>query len=106
MIGIQRGSWLGVALPMIFSSSGQRLIMSPLTVAGVANTSGDIAGAASGVVNTVHQIGGAVGLSIVSEMVAGITSPSVMIDRAQVWMVVLAVIMLIAGLNILRGSHK
>ena len=75
MIGIQRGSWLGVALPMIISSSGQRLIMSPLTVAGVANTSGDIAGAASGVVNTVHQIGGAVGLSIVSEMVAGITSP-------------------------------
>ena len=82
------------------------LIMSPLTVAGVADTSGDIAGAASGVVNTVHQIGGAVGLSIVSEMVVGIASPATMIDHAQMWMVVLAVIMLIAGLNILRGSHK
>ncbi|MCC4477582.1 hypothetical protein LMB76_05025 [Limosilactobacillus reuteri] len=106
IIGIQQGYWLGVALPMVFIGIGQRLIMSPLTVAGVANTSGDIAGAASRVVNTVHQIGGAVGLSIVSEMVAGIASPATMIDHAQMWMVVLAVIMLIAGLNILRGSHK
>lgn len=106
IIGIQQGYWLGVALPMVFIGIGQRLIMSPLIVAGVANTSGDIAGAASRVVNTVHQIGGAVGLSIVSEMVAGIASPATMIDYAQMWMVVLAVIMLIAGLNILRGSHK
>lgn len=106
LIGIQQGYWLGVALPMIFIGIGQGLIMSPLTVAGVADTSGDIAGAASGVVNTVHQIGGAVGLSIVSEMVAGISSPTVMIDHAQMWMVVLAIIMLIAGLNILRGNHK
>ncbi len=106
IIGIQHGYWLGVALPMVFIGIGQGLIMSPLTVAGVADTSGDIAGAASGVVNTVHQIGGAVGLSIVSEMVAGIASPVMMINHAQAWMVVLAVIMLIAGLNILRGSHK
>ncbi len=106
LIGIQQGYWLGVALPMVFIGIGQGLIMSPLTVAGVARTTGDIAGAASGVVNTVHQIGGAVGLSIVSEMVAGISSPARMIDAAQLWMVVLAVIMLVAGLNILRGQHK
>lgn len=106
IIGIQHCYWLGVALPMVFIGIGQGLIMSPLTVAGVADTSGDIAGAASGVVNTVHQIGGAVGLSIVSEMVTGVTSPVMMINHAQAWMVVLAVIMLIAGLNILRGSHK
>lgn len=91
---------------MIFIGIGQGLIMSPLTVAGVANTSDDIAGAASGVVNTVHQIGGAVGLSIVSEMVAGISSAVVMIDHAQLVMLGLAVIMLLAGLNILRGPHE
>lgn len=106
LIGIQQGYWLGVALPMIFIGIGQGLIMSPLTVAGVSRTSGDIAGAASGVVNTVHQIGGAVGLSIVSEMVAGVTSSVKMINSAQMWMVVLAIIMLVAGLNILRGEHK
>lgn len=105
-IGIQHGYFLGVAFPMIFIGIGQGLIMSPLTVAGVANTSDDIAGAASGVVNTVHQIGGAVGLSIISEMVAGISSAAAMIDRAQLGMVGLAIIMLLAGLNILRGDHE
>lgn len=106
VIGIQQGYWLGVALPMVFIGIGQGLIMSPLTVAGVADASGDIAGAASGVVNTVHQIGGAVGLSIVSEMVAGVTKPAAMIDHAQAWMVVLAIGMLIGAVNILRWPHK
>ncbi|WP_251547749.1 MFS transporter [Limosilactobacillus caecicola] len=106
VIGIQHGYWLGVALPMVFIGIGQGLIMSPLTVAGVANTSDDIAGAASGVVNTVHQIGGAVGLSIVSASVANASSAVTMIDRAQMWMVGLAIVMLIAGLNILRGQHE
>lgn len=105
-LGIQQGYWIGVALPMIFIGIGQGLIMSPLTVAGVANTPEEIAGAASGVVNTVHQIGGAVGLSIVSSMVASIGSATVMIDRAQWWMVVLAIIMLVAGINILWGPHE
>ena len=105
-LGIQKGYLIGVALPMIFIGIGQGLIMSPLTVAGVARIPDDIAGAASGVVNTVHQIGGAVGLAIVSEAVATISSPSLSIDRAQWVMVILAIIMLIAGLNILRGKHE
>ncbi|MDE7050234.1 MAG: MFS transporter [Lactobacillus sp.] len=105
-LGIEKGYLIGVALPMIFIGIGQGLIMSPLTVAGVARIPDDIAGAASGVVNTVHQIGGAVGLAIVSESVATISSPSISIDRAQWVMVILAVIMLVAGLNILRGKHE
>lgn len=105
-LGIGQGYLMGVALPMVFIGIGQGLIMSPLTVAGVANVPDDIAGAASGVVNTVHQIGGAVGLSIVSEMVAGVSSAATMINQAQLWMVVLAVIMLVAGLNILRRPHE
>ncbi|WP_201331053.1 MFS transporter, partial [Lactobacillus nasalidis] len=50
VIGIEEGYLLGVALPMVFIGLGQGLIMSPLTVAGVAGTRGDIAGAASGAV--------------------------------------------------------
>ncbi|KIS03217.1 MFS transporter [Paucilactobacillus wasatchensis] len=106
VIGIGQGYLLGVAVPMIFIGIGQGLIMSPLTIAGVANTTTDIAGAASGVVNTVHQIGGAVGLSIISVLVANIASPATMIDHAQMGMFVLAVIMLVAGLNILRSPHE
>ncbi|WP_308556461.1 MFS transporter [uncultured Lactobacillus sp.] len=105
-LGIERGYVIGVAIPMIFIGIGQGLIMSPLTVAGVARIPDDIAGAASGVVNTVHQIGGAVGLAIVSEAVVGIPSAATSIDHAQWVMIILAVIMLLAGLNILRGKHE
>ncbi len=105
-LGIERGYVIGVAIPMIFIGIGQGLIMSTLTVAGVARIPDDIAGAASGVVNTVHQIGGAVGLAIVSEAVVGIPSAATSIDHAQWVMIILAVIMLLAGLNILRGKHE
>ncbi|WP_201336087.1 MFS transporter, partial [Lactobacillus nasalidis] len=40
VIGIEEGYLLGVALPMVFIGLGQGLIMSPLTVAGVAGTRG------------------------------------------------------------------
>lgn len=59
------GYWIGIAVPMILLGAGQGMTLSPLTVAGIANTKDKEAGAASGVVNTVHQMGGAVGLSII-----------------------------------------
>lgn len=106
VIGINSGYWWGVAFPMIFLGIGQGLIMGPATVAGVAGTSGEIAGAASGVVNTFHQIGGAVGLAFISTMINGLKGADVMIDQAQFWMVVLAIIMTVAAINILRGKHE
>lgn len=106
IIGINSGYWWGVAFPMTFLGIGQGLIMGPATVAGVAGTSGKIAGAASGVVNTFHQIGGAVGLAFISTMVNGIKGADVIIDQAQFWMVVLAIIMTVAAINILRGKHE
>lgn len=106
VISINSGYWWGVAFPMIFLGIGQGLIMGPATVAGVAGTSGEIAGAASGVVNTFHQIGGAVGLAFISTMINGLKGADVMIDQAQFWMVVLAIIMTVAAINILRGKHE
>ncbi|HAT55118.1 MAG TPA: MFS transporter [Lactobacillus sp.] len=58
------GYWLGIALPMVIIGIGQGLSLSPFTAAGVAHTNIEDAGAASGVVNVMHQIGGSVGLSI------------------------------------------
>ncbi|MFY4480617.1 MFS transporter [Latilactobacillus sakei] len=49
----QVGYALGIAVPMILMGIGQGLTLSPLTVAGVANTLPADAGAASGVVNMV-----------------------------------------------------
>jgi len=60
----ETGYWWGIAAPMVVIGVGQGFSLSPFTAAGVAHTRGTDAGAASGVVNVMHQIGGSVGLSI------------------------------------------
>ncbi|MFD1454083.1 MFS transporter [Levilactobacillus lanxiensis] len=60
----ETGYWWGIAAPMVVIGVGQGFSLSPFTAAGVAHTRGTDAGAASGVVNVMHQIGGSVGLSV------------------------------------------
>jgi predicted MFS family arabinose efflux permease len=55
---------LGVALPMVLVCLGQGLSLAPLTVAGVKGVTSEDAGAASGVVNAAHQLGGTLGLGV------------------------------------------
>jgi len=54
----------GVALPMIVFGIGQAFGLSTLTTAGMAGVVADDAGAAGGLINVVHHLGGAVGLGI------------------------------------------
>lgn len=54
----------GVAVPMVFIGLGQGLALAPLTIAGVNGVAQEDAGAASGVVNAAHQLGGTLGLGI------------------------------------------
>ncbi|MFC5523822.1 MFS transporter [Polaromonas jejuensis] len=54
----------GVALPMLLVGAGQGAALSPLTVAGVAGVTAKDAGAASGLVNVAHQLGGSLGLAV------------------------------------------
>lgn len=75
VVGIQAGYWWSVAIPMVIIGIGQGFTLSPLTVAGVANTDREIAGSDSGVVNMVHQIGSSVGLSIITALTANLISP-------------------------------
>lgn len=97
----QVGYALGIAVPMILMGIGQGLTLSPLTVAGVANTLPADAGAASGVVNMVHQIGGSIGMSFIVAVSAtfknGLTSYHVAMGLATVLLIgaMLAVISLI-----------
>jgi EmrB/QacA subfamily drug resistance transporter len=55
---------LGVALPMVLIGAGQGCTLSPLTVAAVAGVASEDAGAASGLVNVAHQLGGSLGLGL------------------------------------------
>jgi predicted MFS family arabinose efflux permease len=54
----------GVALPLVLMGIGIGLALTPLTGAGIAGVESRDAGAASGLVNTAHQLGGALGLGI------------------------------------------
>jgi predicted MFS family arabinose efflux permease len=54
----------GVALPMMLIGGGQGATLSPLTAAGIAGVAPEDAGAASGLVNVAHQLGGSFGLGI------------------------------------------
>ncbi|MDR7161874.1 MFS transporter [Arthrobacter sp. BE255] len=54
----------GVALPMVLIGVGQGLGFAPLTSAGIAGASANDAGAASGLVNTSHQLGSALGVGV------------------------------------------
>ncbi|KAF0423138.1 MFS transporter [Pediococcus pentosaceus] len=100
VVGIQAGYWWSVAIPMVIIGIGQGFTLSPLTVAGVANTDKEIAVSASGVVNMVHQIGSSAGLSIITALTANLISPVLSYDHAIIIMVVFMLISVGATLNI------
>ncbi|MCS8572108.1 MFS transporter [Pediococcus pentosaceus] len=100
VVGIQAGYWWSVAIPMVIIGIGQGFTLSPLTVAGVANTDKEIAGSASGIVNMVHQIGSSVGLSIITALTANLISPVLSYDHAIIIMAVFMLISVGATLNI------
>ncbi|APF40534.1 MFS transporter [Neomicrococcus aestuarii] len=54
-----------LALPMLLIGAGQGLAFAPLTSAGIAGVAVEDAGAASGLVNTFHQVGMSLGLAVV-----------------------------------------
>ena len=60
-----------IALPMMLIGAGQGLTLGPLTVSGIKGVARADAGAASGVVNVVHQIGSALGLAVLTAIGAG-----------------------------------
>lgn len=60
-----KGYWQTIFIPMIILGLGQGLILAPVTSAGVYQAPDKLAGIASGMTNTMHQIGGPIGLSLI-----------------------------------------
>ena len=73
-VDIAHGYWLGVALPMVLIGAGQGLAFAPLTSFGIIGAPAADAGAASGLVNTFHQVGTCLGLGIA--VAAAATAPA------------------------------
>jgi Major Facilitator Superfamily len=66
----------GVAVPMVILGIGAACSFTPLTTAGVSGVAAEDAGAASGLVNVAHQLGGSLGVGILVTVFAS-TSPQV-----------------------------
>ncbi len=70
-VAVASSYWTAAALPMVLIGAGQGLAFAPLTSAGIAGVSAADAGAASGLVNTFHQLGMALGLGVLVAVSAG-----------------------------------
>jgi EmrB/QacA subfamily drug resistance transporter len=70
-VDVAAGYLLGVALPMVLIGAGQGLAFAPLTSFGIGGAAPEDAGAASGLVNTFHQVGTSLGLAIAVAAAAG-----------------------------------
>jgi len=62
----------GIALPMVVFGVGQGLTLGPLTGAGVTGATDDLAGPASGLVNTTQQLGGSIGIATLVAVTASV----------------------------------
>jgi predicted MFS family arabinose efflux permease len=70
----------GIAIPMLILGVGAGAAFAPLTSSGVAGVAPEDAGAASGLVNVAHQLGGSLGLAVLVTVFAaaapaGVESP-------------------------------
>jgi EmrB/QacA subfamily drug resistance transporter len=72
--------WLRVFAPMLIVGAGQGLAFAPMTSLGVRGTSVSDSGAASGVLNTAHQLGMSLGLSVVVAVSSAVTGPTASIE--------------------------
>ncbi|RYV49633.1 MFS transporter [Pengzhenrongella frigida] len=76
------GSYLvSIALPLVLIGAGQGFAFGPLTAAGISGVTARDAGAASGVINAAHQLGGALGLGVLVTVAAAATSGSSAVER-------------------------
>ncbi|WP_284989160.1 MFS transporter [Arthrobacter sp. efr-133-TYG-120] len=75
-VGVDSAYLTGVALPMVLIGAGQGLAFAPLTSFGIIGAPAFDAGAASGLVNTFHQVGTCLGLGIAVAAAATVPTTS------------------------------
>ncbi|MGY0021388.1 MFS transporter [Streptomyces sp. YJ-C3] len=73
-LGLHTTYLTGVAPPMVLIGAGQGLALAPLTSSGMEGVAPADAGAGSGLVNAVHQIGSALSLSILTAGAADVST--------------------------------
>lgn len=65
-ISLETNFYVGILIPMIILGVGAGIVFIPFTALGLTKAESSDAGAASGIINAAHQIGGSVGLAILA----------------------------------------
>jgi predicted MFS family arabinose efflux permease len=103
----QTSSYLtGVALPMVLIGAGQGLAFAPLTSFGIVGVRAEDAGAASGLVNTAHQLGMALGLAVLVAAAAHLNPLVSQVSLALTWGTCLLALCLAAVLTVIVPAHR
>lgn len=100
---------LAVALPMVLLGAGQGLGFAPLTAVGVGGVDHRDAGAASGAVNVAHQLGGALGVSVMVAVAAAATPDGQVASEASAGIATGALLLgiaLVATLTLLTPARR
>lgn len=92
------GYWQTIFVPMVILGLGQGLILAPVTSAGVHDAPDELAGIASGVTNTMHQIGGPIGLSLI---IATTTN-----FQTEIWMMAIFILISILVIALFVNNRK
>jgi EmrB/QacA subfamily drug resistance transporter len=95
-----------VALPMLLVGIGQGLAFAPLTSFGIVDAPAEDAGAASGLVNTFHQLGMAIGLAVLVALSASASDAAERFQRALLGSTGLLAACLVAVLVLLVPAHR
>jgi EmrB/QacA subfamily drug resistance transporter len=111
--GIDASYWQ-LALPMVVIGLGNGTAMAPLTASGVRGVEPRDQGAASGVVNVAHQIGGSIGLSVLIVVFAAATDPTLLaaaaishqIDAAMLGAAIMNVIAIILAVAFILPASR
>ncbi|WP_440950532.1 hypothetical protein [Methanosphaerula subterraneus] len=99
--------------------AGQGATLGPLTASGIAGVTKEDAGAASGLVNVAHQLGGSLGLGILvavfaaagtaamtpTQLLAVRVGASLTAGTVMLWLALIIVILLIVRPGIVRGDQ-
>jgi MFS family permease len=108
------GSYAGdVLFPSLLAAIGLGFSFVPVTIAAMSNVKDREAGLASGLINTSQQVGGALGLAILSSVafstIGGETDPAALTEGyADAFMVGAGIALLgvVASLTMIRGSDS
>ena len=108
------GSYVSdVLFPSLLAAVGLGFSFVPVTIAAMSNVKDREAGLASGLINTSQQVGGALGLAILSSVafsaIGGATDPATLTEGyADAFMVGagIAILGVIASLTLIRGSDS